>query len=180
MQRIASEFNYSEVTFVGPPSDPSNTARVRIFTPTNEIPFAGHPTVGTAFLLGCRGTIFGKEAAGLMRFEEDAGLVEVKVLRNGSIITGASMRAPRDLEIGKDVDAEVIASCISLRPEGIVSAHHKPVIASVGLPFAIAEIQSLEALGRAKPNSAALSPVFACAGKTDPPSLLFPLADLGG
>jgi trans-2,3-dihydro-3-hydroxyanthranilate isomerase len=104
MQQIASEFNYSEVTFVGPPSDPSNTA-----------------------------------------------------LRDGPVITGASTRAPRDLEIGKNVDAEVIASCVSLRRQEIITAHHKPVIASVGLPFAIAEVQSLEALGRTKPNSAAFS-----------------------
>lgn len=61
MQRIASEFNYSESTFVSPASDPANTARVRIFTPTNEIPFAGHPNVGTAFVLRCMGSIFGNK-----------------------------------------------------------------------------------------------------------------------
>jgi trans-2,3-dihydro-3-hydroxyanthranilate isomerase len=83
MQQIASEFNYSEVTFVGPPSDPSNTARVRIFTPTNEIPFAGHPNVGTAFVLGRSGCVFGNRATDLMRFEEGAGLVEVRLIRVG-------------------------------------------------------------------------------------------------
>ena len=59
MQSIASEFNYSETTFVLPPEDPAHTARVRIFTPTDEIPFAGHPNVGTAFVLAASGSLFG-------------------------------------------------------------------------------------------------------------------------
>src|SRR5258708_6974389 len=85
------------------------------------------PPVGTAYLLACRGTLFGKETTDIMRFEEGAGLVEVKLLRDGTVIVGASIRAPRDLEIGKIVDADVIASCISLRPQEIITAHHKPV-----------------------------------------------------
>ena len=55
LQKIAREFNYSETTFVLPPEDASATARVRIFTPTSELPFAGHPTIGTACALGWRG-----------------------------------------------------------------------------------------------------------------------------
>jgi len=77
MQSIASEFNYSETTFVGPASDPSNTAQVRIFTPTNEIPFAGHPNVGTAFVLGRIGSVFGKQVSDVMHFEEGAGLARL-------------------------------------------------------------------------------------------------------
>lgn len=63
MQAIATEFGYSEVTFVLPPEDPANSARVRIFTPTMEIPFAGHPNVGTAFVLGQQAEIFGGRPA---------------------------------------------------------------------------------------------------------------------
>src|SRR5258706_5666524 len=55
MQSIAREFNYSETTFVLPPADPRHTARVRIFTPARELPFAGHPSVGTAFVLATEG-----------------------------------------------------------------------------------------------------------------------------
>lgn len=74
MQAIAREFNYSESTFVLPPADARNTARVRIFTPTNEIPFAGHPNVGTAFVLARAGAVFGRASDDVMRFEEGAGL----------------------------------------------------------------------------------------------------------
>src|SRR5437762_498129 len=59
MQRIAAEFNLSETTFVLPPADSANTAAVRIFTPKAEMPFAGHPNVGTGFVLACRGELFG-------------------------------------------------------------------------------------------------------------------------
>ena len=59
MQKIAAEFGYSETTFVLPPEDTANSARVRIFTPTTEVPFAGHPNVGTAYVLGQRPELFG-------------------------------------------------------------------------------------------------------------------------
>src|SRR5918994_1709177 len=72
MQSIASEFCYSETTFVLPPRDPANTARVRIFTRTAEIPFAGHPNVGTAYVLGRQDDVFGRQPGDAMRFEEKA------------------------------------------------------------------------------------------------------------
>ena len=59
MQTIAAEFNLSETTFVLPPQDLANTAQVRIFTPRNEMPFAGHPNVGTAFVLARAGESYG-------------------------------------------------------------------------------------------------------------------------
>ena len=64
MQKIAAEFNYSETVFVLPPEDGRNTAQVRIFTPTNEVPFAGHPNVGTAFVLGRAGEACGRGLSG--------------------------------------------------------------------------------------------------------------------
>src|SRR5258706_16271291 len=69
MQRISAEFGYSETTFVLPPADPQHTACVRIFTPTAEVPFAGHPNVGTAFVLARRGAVFGQEIGAQMCFE---------------------------------------------------------------------------------------------------------------
>ncbi|RVI26854.1 PhzF family phenazine biosynthesis protein, partial [Sinorhizobium meliloti] len=105
MQAIATEFGYSEVTFVLPPENPENTARVRIFTPTTEVPFAGHPNVGTAFVLGRQQEIFGRNPGGALRFEEKAGLVEVTLLGSDGIVTGARIVAPQALQIGPAIDA---------------------------------------------------------------------------
>jgi len=154
MQKIATEFNYSETTFVLPPENPDHTARVRIFTPTAEIPFAGHPNVGTAFVLGRQREIFGKPVGDGLTFEEDAGLVEVTLLRSGDDVTGASIRAPGSLKIGETIANELIARCVQIEPLSIRRTSHAPIFASVGLPFAFAELDSLETLGKARPNAA--------------------------
>ncbi|ENN87332.1 phenazine biosynthesis protein [Rhizobium freirei PRF 81] len=154
MQKIATEFNYSETTFVLPPENPDHSARVRIFTPTAEIPFAGHPNVGTAFALGQQREIFGKPVTDRLTFEEEAGLVEVTLLRKGGDITGASIRAPGSLTIGEAVADELIARCVQIDPLSICRTSHAPIFASVGLPFAFAELDSLETLGKAWPNAA--------------------------
>jgi trans-2,3-dihydro-3-hydroxyanthranilate isomerase len=162
MQNIAAEFRYSEVTFVLPPEDPANTAHVRIFTPTMEIPFAGHPNVGTAFVLGNQPNIFGKPAEDVLRFEEKAGIVEAALTRDaeGHVI-GAGIFAPQPLSLGPQIDSETIARCASIEAQAICVTTHAPVIASVGLPFAIAEVANLKTLGSACPNTAA----FAAAGR---------------
>jgi trans-2,3-dihydro-3-hydroxyanthranilate isomerase len=158
MQNIAAEFRYSEVTFVLPPQDPANTARVRIFTPTMEIPFAGHPNVGTAFVLGRQTDIFGKPAGDVLRFEENAGLVEAALIRNdGGHVVGAGIFAPQPLSLGPQVDHETIARCASIDDGDIRTGTFAPVIASVGLPFAVAEVADLETLARACPNTAAFA-----------------------
>src|SRR6202795_1321731 len=90
MQAIAAEFNLAETTFVLPPQAPEHTARVRIFTPRAEMPFAGHPNVGTAFVLARLGECHGRPIAGeTMGFEEIAGLVPMALLQQGSTICGA-------------------------------------------------------------------------------------------
>src|ERR671913_2291527 len=87
MQALAAEFNLSETTFVLPPEDPANTARVRIFNRTTEMPFAGHPNVGTGWVLAQEG----RDRGGVLRFEEIAGLVEVRVDRgSGGEASGAT------------------------------------------------------------------------------------------
>jgi trans-2,3-dihydro-3-hydroxyanthranilate isomerase len=154
MLRIAAEFNYSEITFVLPPEDPANTARVRIFEPNHELPFAGHPNVGTAFLLGQMGSLFGRRVGDILRFEELGGIVTARLLRDGSKVTGARIRAPQPLQLRAEIEPETVAACASLAVSDIVTAHHRPVIASVGLPFALAEIRSVEALARAQPDAA--------------------------
>src|SRR5215469_2986397 len=70
MQSIAAEFNLSETTFVLPPHDNSHTAEVRIFTPKAELPFAGHPNIGTAFVLGRQGSTYGRPMREPLVFEE--------------------------------------------------------------------------------------------------------------
>ena len=77
MQAIAREFNFAESTFVLPPESPGNDAHVRIFTPAREVPFAGHPNVGTAFVLASLGQSHGRPVGDVLRFEEEAGLVPV-------------------------------------------------------------------------------------------------------
>jgi trans-2,3-dihydro-3-hydroxyanthranilate isomerase len=154
MQKIATEFNYSEVTFVLPPEDPQNSARVRIFTPTMEIPFAGHPNVGTAYVIGQQAEIFGKPVGDTLRFEEKAGIVEVSLKREGGRVAAAAIRAPQPLTIGDTIAAETVAGCVSLDPGAIVNTTHAPVFVSVGLNFAVAELNGLGALAAARPNLA--------------------------
>lgn len=152
MQAIATEFGYSEVTFVLPPEDPENTARVRIFTPTMEIPFAGHPNVGTAFVLGRQPEIFGRVPGEQLRFEERAGLVEVALSRADGAVTSARIVVPRPLSIGPTIDVETIAACAMVPPHAIRTDNHTPVRVSVGLPFAVAELKDVAALSAARPN----------------------------
>ncbi|CDZ73799.1 Phenazine biosynthesis protein PhzF family [Neorhizobium galegae bv. orientalis] len=152
MQNIAVEFGYAESTFVLPPENPENSARVRIFTPTMEIPFAGHPNVGTAYVLGQRRELFGKPLADTLRFEEIAGLVEIRLLREAAGVIGATIRAPRPLEIGAEIEPGLIADCVSIDAKHVRTTAHGPVFASVGLAFAIAELDGLEALAAARPN----------------------------
>lgn len=150
MQAIAREFNYSETTFVLPPQDPSNTSRVRIFTPKREIPFAGHPNVGTAFVLA------GRSQAGRFRFEEDAGIVTVRVTRHPDGRPAvAELDAPKSLSIGDAVPTEVVAACTGLDPDDICTETHHPLSASVGLPFIFAELIGREVLAEARPDWAA-------------------------
>lgn len=154
MQDIAVEFNYSEVAFVLPPADPVNTARLRIFTPEGEIPFAGHPTIGAAFVLAARGRSFARRIGSTMVLEEGAGPVAVTVLQRKGQPAGASAIVPRDLECGRQVDVATTAACLSLEPADVVLRRHQPTIVSVGLSFAVVEVASLDALRRAKPNAA--------------------------
>jgi trans-2,3-dihydro-3-hydroxyanthranilate isomerase len=152
MQALAAEFNLSETTFVLPPDNPQNHARVRIFTTRAELPFAGHPNVGTGYVLARR---MDKPPEHLV-FEELAGLVRVHLLRDADgSIGGARISAPRALSIDIGVPEEVVAACAGLRPEDIATNAHTPLVASVGIPFVIAEVASVEALSRASPDLAA-------------------------
>src|SRR5689334_24208633 len=97
MQSIAAEFNLAETTFVLPPKDPAHTAEVRIFTPRAELPFAGHPNIGTAFVLAQQGNANGRVVSDPIVFEEKAGLVKLDLIRNGASVVGARLTAPQPL-----------------------------------------------------------------------------------
>jgi trans-2,3-dihydro-3-hydroxyanthranilate isomerase len=149
MQAIAREFNLSETTFVLPPADAANTAQVRIFTPSREMPFAGHPNVGTGWALAERAV------EGVLRFEEIAGLVEVRLERDAAgALAAAVIAAPQPLSLAERYPPAEIAPCASLGVADIVTAAHPPLRASVGNPFILAEV-TLDALARAAPDIAA-------------------------
>src|SRR5476651_792032 len=138
MQSLAAEFNLSETTFVLPPTDKANTARVRIFNRKSEMPFAGHPNVGTAWVLRDRGS--------KLRFEEIAGLVDVEIADGKPTIA-----APQPLQLGAEMPADLLAGCVGIATSDVVVANHRPVLATVGNSFVIAEVTG-EALTRATPD----------------------------
>ncbi len=160
MQAIACEFNYSETTFVLPPADPAHDAQVRIFTVRSEIPFAGHPNVGTAFVLA---TLAEKPPARLL-FEEKAGLVPVEVMVERGRVVSTELAAPQPLKRMSQFSAEQAAECLSLSASDVKTDRHIPQIISVGLPFLAVEIASRDALRRAKPDTAAFAKAFPCDG----------------
>src|SRR5436190_7411617 len=153
MQAIATEFNYSETTFVLPPADRGNDANVRIFTVRAEIPFAGHPNVGTAFVLATQAA----NGPARLKFEEKAGLVPVEILTGQGGVTGAELTAPKLPELMSQAGAAQAAACLSLAASDIRSDCHPPQVASVGLPFLIVELATRDALRRAKPDAAAFA-----------------------
>ncbi|HYZ24071.1 MAG TPA: PhzF family phenazine biosynthesis isomerase, partial [Rhodopila sp.] len=123
-----------------------------IFTPKSEMPFAGHPNVGTGFVLAK----MAGDPPEHYTFEELAGLVRVHILRDDKgTIYGARVAAPRSLSIDIDVPTELVAACAGLSRADIVTDAHNPLVASVGTPFVIAEVRSLDALSRAHPDLAA-------------------------
>lgn len=143
MQSLAAEFNLSETTFVLPPADPANSARVRIFNRTAEMPFAGHPNVGTGWVLAG----LGRAHDGLMRFEEIAGLVEVRADGAGTVI----IAAPQPLSLAEQMPADLVARCAGMDVSEVVVSAHRPVVASVGNSFVVAEVTP-DALTRAAPD----------------------------
>ena len=154
MQAIAAEFNLAETTFVLPPKDGAHTAEVRIFTPRAEMPFAGHPNVGTAFVLARAGTSYGRTVAGdRVIFEEKAGLVPIALLRDGATVVGARLASPQALTVGAEIAVELIASACGISVDDIETSNHRPCIASCGAAFILAEVKSAAALAAAIPRT---------------------------
>jgi trans-2,3-dihydro-3-hydroxyanthranilate isomerase len=148
MQRLAREFNFSETTFVLPPDDPACTHRVRIFTPREELPFAGHPTIGTAAVLASREG--GEPASGEFVFEEGIGPVAVTVDRSGIRFR---LRSPGFETPDEAPPADAIARALTLPPDAIAETWY----AAIGLRFCFVQLPSRELVDRIVLDKAAWS-----------------------
>jgi trans-2,3-dihydro-3-hydroxyanthranilate isomerase len=151
MQQIAREFNFSESAFVFSP-ELGQTRKVRIFTPTEEVPFAGHPNIGTAFVLAKDGAFGDFREPVKVIFEERVGFVPITIRYDAGNQIWCELSAPEELSIGDSVPTEFSASLLSLDTGDIVTTTHPPQVASVGLPFLFIELSSLDVLQRAKVN----------------------------
>jgi trans-2,3-dihydro-3-hydroxyanthranilate isomerase len=153
MQAITREFNLSETVFVLPPDDPVNTAKIRIFTPGSELPFAGHPTVGTAVLLAqLRAPEMVNRSGIVIALEEKIGLVKVEVSKRPDRAARGVFAIPKlpvMLEEPKR-DPGLIAKALKLTVGDIETGQHRPADFAAGPPFTMVGLKSLDALARAK------------------------------
>jgi trans-2,3-dihydro-3-hydroxyanthranilate isomerase len=150
MQTIAREFNLSETIFVRPPADPAHTASVRIFFPTAEIPFAGHPTIGCACLMA-ELTHGPGDWDTTVTLEEVAGLVPVTVTRRAGV-TRAELTAPVIPHQGTgQADPVLIARALGLPEQAITLPGHSPMVLSGGPSFLFVPVCDLAALAAARP-----------------------------
>jgi trans-2,3-dihydro-3-hydroxyanthranilate isomerase len=148
---IAREFNYSETTFVYPPEHSDHTRRVRIFTPGGEVPFAGHPTIGTSIVLAATGEIPVTDGEARIILEENVGPVPV-VIRGVHAGGGwAQLSAAKMPEIGPPVPSRgTLAKMLGLGTEDIMATSERPQAVSCGLPFLIVPLTSVKAVSRSR------------------------------
>jgi trans-2,3-dihydro-3-hydroxyanthranilate isomerase len=170
MQAITREFNLSETVFVLPPDDPVNTAKIRIFTPGSELPFAGHPTVGTAVLLAqLRAPEMVNRAGIVIALEEKIGLVKVEVSKRQDRAARGVFAIPR-LPVMLDEpkrDPALIAKALGLDLEDIETEGRHCANFAAGVAFTMVPLKSLDALARAQSST---SPAFEAAfGGTESP-----------
>lgn len=157
MQTIAREFNLSETIFVQAPASPAHTARVRIFFPTAEIPFAGHPTIGCAIHLATAEAGPGDFDHDLV-LEEEAGLVPVHIRRTAGVVS-AEFVAPvvphgvaNAPAAATALDRAVLADALGLEPGNIGFGLHRPGLWQGGPRFLYVPVADLAALARAQPR----------------------------
>jgi trans-2,3-dihydro-3-hydroxyanthranilate isomerase len=152
-QSIAREFNFSETTFVLPPSDPANTRRVKIFTPGGELQFAGHPTVGTAFVLATTGAIPLKGSETRIVLEEGVGPVPVTIRADNGKAGFAQLSVAQLPMVGPPPpSAADLAKCLCLDAADVMSGEWGPEGRSCGTPFLMVPVRDRNALARARVN----------------------------
>lgn len=142
--KIAREFNYSETAFVYPPENPNHTAKIRIFTPSTEVPFAGHPTIGTAVALAQAGK--GPQIV----LETQVGAVHCR-----ATATEAEFLTNTKLEILAHPDPNLVAQALGLSSSRICRETHMPILATVGLPFTLTELRDRKSLSDIRVDIAA-------------------------
>jgi trans-2,3-dihydro-3-hydroxyanthranilate isomerase len=157
MQAIAREFNHPETVFVFAPADPAHRARVRIFTPARELPFAGHPTVGTAVLLGAR------DGGRDLVLEEGIGAVRCTLESMRGDGGSARFTIPQlPTEVGPTAAAATIAAALTLAPSDM--GEDRPARWSAGNPFTFVPIAGLAAMVRCRPDPAKFEAAFGAGG----------------
>jgi trans-2,3-dihydro-3-hydroxyanthranilate isomerase len=154
MQLVAREFNLSETSFVLPPESGDHTFRVRIFTPARELPFAGHPTVGTACVLAAAGRVKMNGGEGNVVLGEDVGAVPVSIRGGGEKPYFAQLTAAKLPQWGPSPPpSEMLAAMLSLDPTEVLDDDRdEPQAISCGVPFMFVPLASLEAVRRARLN----------------------------
>lgn len=155
MQAIAREFNLSETVFILKPAAERNTAAVRIFTPHQELPFAGHPTVGAAVALGLQNKV------SAVRLEEKVGLItalfEKIDKRSGEARFGLPRLPARVADLPNTLG---IAQALGLEPEDIGCDMFRPAVFSAGVTFHLVPVRNAEVLRRVKVNQSLFNEVF--------------------
>jgi trans-2,3-dihydro-3-hydroxyanthranilate isomerase len=165
MQTITREFNLSETIFVMKPKDPNNTARVRIFFPGGEMPFAGHPTLGCAILLAEMKHKAGCSFETEIRLEEVAGLVPVKVTRIGDVPHGM-FSAPVVPQKAADGPGKAdIAAALGISAGDVGFDAHQPMLIRGGPAFFFVPVPSRAILEKARPCEPAWGALMAVLGK---------------
>lgn len=143
MQAIAAEFNLSETVFIQKAQSERHAASVRIFTPTVELPFAGHPTVGAAVVLGLQ------NRSTAVRLEEKVGVITCVIERVEKDVGLARFALPRlPEEAGQAPSAEAIATTLGLAPEEIGCGPYQPAVFSAGVPYYLLPVKDAAALRR--------------------------------
>lgn len=155
MQRIAREMNLSESTFVLPPTVPEATYRMRIFTPEREIPFAGHPSIGTAFVLSEEGFFPLEEPVTTVHQEIDIGVLPLDLHVQGGRVEWVVMTQGQP-GVEEIVDVEDVAELLGLDPSDIAETGLPPQVASTGLRQLMVPVRSLDLVQNMAPRVAEL------------------------
>lgn len=151
LQVVAREFNFSETTFVFPPSDQAHTRRVRIFTPGAELPFAGHPTIGTASVLAATGAIPLAGDRTRVVLEELVGPVPVTIHAANGVPTYAELSVAKLPEEGPPPPPrEALARALSLEPDDLLDGDWAPRGWTCGVPYLFVPVRDRAAVARSR------------------------------
>jgi trans-2,3-dihydro-3-hydroxyanthranilate isomerase len=168
MQAIAKEFNLSETVFIVPPRDPRALRRLRIFTPSRELPFAGHPTIGAVHTLVEAGIANVPGDSGTFALELEVGLVPINVTRHSGAPSFLQLTAARLPETRWTAPSPAsLAGILGLEERDILNERDRAQTWSCGTPFLFVPVRDRAVLARAKPSTAAWSEVLKDAGSTE-------------